>query len=153
MHNSLPIKGTANSPPASCPPLQPLQPARPVLPDRRRGMGSAAVARRSCSTGLLCALLAVLGQGFSGRLLGAEAQAAPSCSFTTPTGSSISLSALNTPAGSIATTPLGNIRVNPCMKVTLCDAMQVRAPRRRGSRSHSPLHAPRATEVRRQGAG
>lgn len=35
-----------------------------------------------------------------------------------------SLSSLNNPAGNKVSTPLGNAVINPCTKVTLCDAMQ-----------------------------
>lgn len=35
-----------------------------------------------------------------------------------------SLSSLNNPAGNKVVTPLGNVLINPCSKVTLCDAMQ-----------------------------
>ncbi len=35
-----------------------------------------------------------------------------------------SLSTLNNPAGNKVATPLGNAMINPCSKVTLCDAMQ-----------------------------
>lgn len=46
------------------------------------------------------------------------------CTFTAPTGASINLASLNKAEGTLGTSPLGNFRINPCQKVTLCDAMQ-----------------------------
>lgn len=36
----------------------------------------------------------------------------------------MNFAALGNPAGNIVDTPLGNARMNPCSKVTLCDAIQ-----------------------------
>lgn len=46
------------------------------------------------------------------------------CSLTTAAGHTIDLTSLNNPSGNKVVTPLGNILINPCHKVTLCDAMQ-----------------------------
>ena len=53
----------------------------------------------------------------------AGAQTPNPCSFTSG-GKTVSLSGLNTASGNLAVTPLGNVQINPCAKVTLCDAMQ-----------------------------
>eukprot|EP01048_Picozoa_sp_COSAG05_P022626 COSAG05_NODE_4600_length_1443_cov_1.503720_1_plen_342_part_00 len=65
------------------------------------------------------ALFALFGAGW----LAVVSESQGTCSLTTAKGS-VSLSALNSASGNIATTPLGNVRINPCQKVTLCDAMQ-----------------------------
>ncbi len=36
----------------------------------------------------------------------------------------MSFNALGSPAGNLVDTPLGNARMNPCSKVTICDALQ-----------------------------
>jgi hypothetical protein len=78
-----------------------------------------------------------------------EGQTPNPCTYTSPTGATVrcqtihwartlavathshatavvlgSLSSLNRAEGTTAVTPLGNVRINPCQKVTLCDAMQ-----------------------------
>ena len=54
--------------------------------------------------------------------VGAQTQ---SCSYTSPRrGQSVSFASLGSANGNIAVTPLGNARINPCTKVTICDALQ-----------------------------
>jgi hypothetical protein len=40
------------------------------------------------------------------------------------TGGSVNFQSLGSPAGNLVDTPLGNARLNPCSKVTICDALQ-----------------------------
>ena len=60
-----------------------------------------------------------------GSLVEPSSSPAPStCTLTSATGTKIDLTSLNRPEGNMVVTPLGNMLVNPCTKVTVCDAMQ-----------------------------